>query len=339
MATLSVADSEPWLPSKPEFNFPSEFPYEFDSAPDSACADDDNDFFAGLTRRLTQQISLNPQKKRMVARSPESTLSGLGSMSVSSNGSPNGDLSPTKPTPFGAKSDTWDLIYAAADQVAKLKMKGEAQIYSSCKPAGFVPNQTQNPAGFYSFDLNVHPKNQYQQFSQEPAGAIKEQCPSVWGRPPPPQQQKLVRAANWQQIACGNARSVARPPPQHAWPPLQNQHYQQMQSSNSAFLSGGSGAKRECAGTGVFLPRRYGNAPPDSKKKPNPCSTVLLPAKVVHALNLNLNENEQAQPRFNPSFAADYAALLARRNAVLTQLQNKRAMLRPEARLPQDWSY
>ncbi|CAN1148212.1 hypothetical protein LINPERPRIM_LOCUS37952, partial [Linum perenne] len=71
-----------------EFNFPSEFPYEFDSAPDSACADDDNDFFAGLTRRLTQQISLNPQKKRMVARSPESTLSGLGSMSVSSNGNP-----------------------------------------------------------------------------------------------------------------------------------------------------------------------------------------------------------------------------------------------------------
>ncbi|CAN1314249.1 hypothetical protein LINPERPRIM_LOCUS29245 [Linum perenne] len=83
----------------------------------------------------------------MVVGSPKSTLSGLGSMSVSSNVSPNDDLSPTKPTSFGAKNDTWDLIYAAADQVAKLKMKGDAQIYSNCKPTGFVSNsnRTQNP--------------------------------------------------------------------------------------------------------------------------------------------------------------------------------------------------
>lgn len=31
-------------------------------------------------------------------------------------------------------------------------------------------------------------------------------------------------------------------------------------------LLGGSGLKKECAGTGVFLPRRYGN-PPESRKK------------------------------------------------------------------------
>ncbi|CAN1188323.1 hypothetical protein LINPERHAP2_LOCUS39256, partial [Linum perenne] len=130
---------------KPEFNFPSEFPYEFDSSPDSDCANNDDDFFAGLPRRLTQQISLNPQKKRMVAGSPKLTLSGL--MSVSSNSSPNDDLSPTKPTSFGAKNDTWDLIYAAVDRVAKLKMKGDAHIYNNCKPAEFASssNRTQNP--------------------------------------------------------------------------------------------------------------------------------------------------------------------------------------------------
>ncbi|CAN0909602.1 hypothetical protein LINGRAHAP2_LOCUS25870, partial [Linum grandiflorum] len=343
MATLSVSDSEAfWLSSAnnnhPEFNFPSEFPYDSDLLGGDDVAADEDDFFAGLTRRLNQQLSLKShQKKRVVAGSPESTLSGLGSMSVSSNGSPNGDLSPTDTAAFGAKNDTWDLIYAAADQVAKLKMNGDAQIY--CKPTGFA-NRTRNPAGFYSFDLNA-PKNQYQQFGQDPLRVSKQQCPLP---------------ANWPEIACGNrdrgligyeiSRSaVRRPaaPPPAGWTPLQNPNYRNQ--TNTAFLGGGSGAKRECAGTGVFLPRRYGFPPPESRKKPTP---VLLPAKVVHALNLNFIENEQApQPRFNPSFSADYAALLARRNAVLTQLQNKRAMLRNEAaagfshetRLPQDWTY
>lgn len=39
------------------------------------------------------------------------------------------------------------------------------------------------------------------------------------------------------------------------------------------------------------------------------CSTVLLPEKVVQALNLNfedMNVNGHAQPRFNSAFATDY---------------------------------
>ena len=55
--------------------------------------------------------------------SPQSTLSGIGSWS--SNGSPAAPSSqvPSPPTtPFGGQNDTWDLIYAAAGQVARLKM-------------------------------------------------------------------------------------------------------------------------------------------------------------------------------------------------------------------------
>lgn len=47
----------------------------------------------------------------------------------------------------------------------------------------------------------------------------------------------------------------------------------------------GSTASRECGGTGVFLPRR----PQDSKRKPA-CSTVLLPSRIVHALNLKIED-------------------------------------------------
>lgn len=48
-----------------------------------------------------------------------------------------------------------------------------------------------------------------------------------------------------------------------AWPSLYDKHHKQ--HTQHDFL-GGSGVKRECAGTGVFLPRRY-NHPPDPCKK------------------------------------------------------------------------
>ncbi|KAK4841945.1 hypothetical protein QYF36_013040 [Acer negundo] len=72
--------------------------------------------------------------------------------------------------------------------------------------------------------------------------------------------------------------------------------------------SGGSGGvKRKCTGTG--------------------CSTVLLSAKVVQALNLNfedIHSHVQAQQRFNGStgIGPNYDALMARRNALL-MLQNR----------------
>lgn len=56
-----------------------------------------------------------------------------------------------------------------------------------------------------------------------------------------------------------------------AWPSsVQVQHPKQQPHRNEppmrTVLLGGSGVKKECAGTGVFLPRRYGN-PPESRKK------------------------------------------------------------------------
>ncbi|CAI0412195.1 unnamed protein product [Linum tenue] len=380
MATLSVADPDHRVPLKPEFHFPSEFPYEFDSSPDTDSGDDEDDFFAGLTRRLTQQLSFKSQKNRVVVGSPESTLNGLGSMSVSSNGSPNGASSPTTtttPSPFGAKNDTWDLIYEAAGQVARLKMatassNGGASS-KSCSNFQGIPSS----GSFYPLSHNI-PQHmaQNQQLRHEHA-APKGQWPSVWERQ---QLQQQVKAANWQkfqppqpQISCSkgvyeSGRFVVRPPPQPlpAWPPLQTNRAQYNQnqtlaSSNlgtrasAGYVGGGFGSnsKRECAGTGVFLPRRYSNPTVDSKKKPAPsaCSAVLLPAKVVHALNLNMEETAsysgQGQSRINASFAADYAVLLARRNALLAQQQQKRAMLAESAlisheigaALPQEWTY
>ncbi|KAJ8771379.1 hypothetical protein K2173_026556 [Erythroxylum novogranatense] len=53
--------------------------------------------------------------------------------------------------------------------------------------------------------------------------------------------------------------------------------------------------------TGVFLPRRYGN-PPNHKKKQG-CSTILSPAKVVKALNLDY---VHFHPRHTNRFSSEY---------------------------------
>lgn len=82
------------------------------------------------------------QKFWVVARSPQSTLAHhLRSAGGSSNGSPNGYLSPPT-TPPGAKYDAvGDLIYLAAGEVAKLRLnRGYAEKALSVPPTQFYPD-------------------------------------------------------------------------------------------------------------------------------------------------------------------------------------------------------
>lgn len=89
----------------------------------------------------------------VLSGSPQSTLSGIGSWSgrstISSNGSPNGPSQVPSPptTPFGANNDTWDLISAAAGQVARLKMSGEGTNFSHHHGRGLLgPPRRPNPS-------------------------------------------------------------------------------------------------------------------------------------------------------------------------------------------------
>ncbi|VAH19790.1 unnamed protein product [Triticum turgidum subsp. durum] len=79
-------------------------------------------------------------------------------------------------------------------------------------------------------------------------------------------------------------------------------------------------AKRN--GTGVFLPRPAG-APAEARKKSG-CSTVLVPARVVHALNLNLDDLG-AQPRYAGGIVLDHDALISRSNAMLASQKMRAA--------------
>ncbi|KAI9080694.1 hypothetical protein K1719_037360 [Acacia pycnantha] len=332
------------------FGFPSEFPYEFYSfgvsssalsspvesvagstETDSTGSDVDEDFFAALTRRLNQSSlyetpkltvptccdrdKTEVQKTHGLARSPQSTLSGIRSWSGSS--AVSGDRSPSigsqvpspTTTPFPSKNDlAWDVIYAAAGQVARLRMNSEMSKYDFQNgaflgaPRPDIP-KTQAPPSIYS-------NQSFLQFQAQQAR--QQQCASVWGRQVKSdwlvqQQHKMqnraVRNVGYESVKCGRPSSVS----QSAWPPLQ-----------------------------------YGN-PPDSRKKSS-YAPVLLPAKAVHGRSLKCDDlNAVSRTGFSDSFATEYEAIMARRNALLMQPQRLSARAEEagnhDLRLPQDWIY
>nr|DAD45668.1 TPA_asm: hypothetical protein HUJ06_003898 [Nelumbo nucifera] len=98
---------------------------------------------------------------------------------------------------------------------------------------------------------------------------------------------------------------------------------------------------------------RYGGRPlglcssawPPLQQKPqagSACSTVLLPARVVQALNLNFDDMG-ACPRIHGVFAAtENDPVTARSNASLSQQKRgcrPQGSMNHEIRLPQDWTY
>ncbi|CAI8586241.1 unnamed protein product [Vicia faba] len=351
------------------FGFPNEFPYEIDSVETENS--DEEDFFAGLTRRLSQ-ASLNETRKeqltvqkpeekiRVMAGSPQSTLARIGSWSGrsggSSDGSPNGSTRVPSPTtvPFSAENDAWDVLYAAAGEVARLKMSVEASLVEIQNKRGVLgglppPVAAENrAAAFFS-----NPNPSLAQYNQ-----VKQQCDSVWGRQAQAQAQAQAhalaqaKATSWSTQVLNRGYDYegvkcTRPMPRSIWhSPIQAKH-----QNNPVLFNGsgsrpvsqiGSGVKKACGGTGVFLPRQYVAPLPESRNKTN-CASVLVPTRVIHALNMNIDDyNGGRQPRFSNDFGVDYESLLARKNALL--IQQRLRMQREEAasyeaRLPQEWTY
>ncbi|XP_038992134.1 uncharacterized protein LOC120115498 [Hibiscus syriacus] len=325
--------------------FPCEFPYEFDSfsalsSPVESVVEsketessDEDEFLSGLTRCLayswSQKLTVptlyrdKNEKKVALASSPRSTLSGLGYWSSSSNNSPVGPSQVPSPstTPFCAQNDTWDLIYAAAGQVARLRMSNEVPKYTNFSHGRALPKA----------------QNQTNQFNGRQVKA------SNWQAQVQQQQQQQIQ---------GRIRNNVVVLPQSSWPPLQVQSQPKQPQNHPGscmrpmFIHGSGGVKRECAGTGVFIPRRYNTSTTTEPRMKSGCSTALLPANVVQALNLNFPDttNRHGQPRFNPGFASNYGnptmsdALVARGNALLTQA-GRNYRQEGSINLPQEWTY
>ncbi|KAL9426143.1 hypothetical protein AB3S75_033007 [Citrus x aurantiifolia] len=371
--------------------FPFEFPYGFGAFGHSSSdlsspvesvvgstetESDEEDYIAGLTRQIAHStleddaLAADKTKARFVSGSPQSTLCTVGRGCGCGQGSSRG--SPGCQSQVSSPPETWDLLYAAAGEVARMRMNEESYGYHQHnggllgpprKPSPIsVPLKNHHPnhfdaaGGIYSrqHQLLSHQRlqaTQFQQLKHQQQQMMKQQQgSSVWGGPQQQTQSKpngLYQVGGMNRLTrsiSNNGRSLGLSP--SAWPALQHAATQPQQQQNGsgmrAVFLGAPSAKRECAGTGVFLPRRI-NTPTEPRKK-SACSTVLLPAKVVQALNLNFDEKGGPfYPRFGSFMPeSDSAALRSRNsNGVSYQKRNLRPQqaMSHEIRLPQEWTY
>ncbi|KAL8171538.1 hypothetical protein V2J09_023342 [Rumex salicifolius] len=334
------------------------------SSTETESSDDPDEFIAELTRHLAQSAlreraakphhhQPQPQEKSWcaLATSPQSTLTGFTGWT---NRRPGGSRTPPNQPPpaFDANhEEAWELIYAAAERVAKMRLNSQAQMMNQQQSVrrGLLSAshmELRTPPVRYNASQNNHIQQ------------IKNQVKQAWLS----QQQLQNRGGN----------SAVHGLPQSSYP-----HLRTLQQSNhrhhhlnntctggcggsaaagagmrAVFLggSGATGVKRQSTGTGVFLPRRVSsNSPTTEPRKKQGCSTVLLPARVVQALNLNLDEmNSHNHTHTQPYLAAtNHDILVARRNASLAAATQQRRGLRGEGPmshhetplLPQEWTY
>lgn len=290
---------------------------------------DEEDYLNELSRKLAQStlednlwktetnfgLESHHSKSSAMAGSPQSTLCGLKQMS--SRGSPNC----VSPAPaLNHTESAWGILYAAADEVARLRMAEEAssKYYNPIRNHIPQPPRRIPSPNFQFHQLEAAQLKQQQQHQQQHQQQYQQFIPPTRGRTP-----------------GGNMTPVALP--LSAWPTLQQSQQQQQQqqpgSGMRAVFLGNPTTKRESTGTGVFLPRQIG-APTEPRKKRG-CSTVLLPDRVLHALNLNL-EAQNGSNGGRPCH--DYDAEMRHRRSV-SMAEQRRRQVEKELRLPQEWTY
>ncbi|PWA39307.1 hypothetical protein CTI12_AA573160 [Artemisia annua] len=105
-------------------------------------------------------------------------------------------------------------------------------------------------------------------------------------------------------------------------------------SGMRAIFLNGSGTRNVTSGTGVFLPRSPTDATDHSRKKLG-CSTVLVPTRVLQALEQHFNNRESLSP--SNSLAQTHHNRQVKNDK--SQTQESVSVDHQESKLPQEWIY
>ncbi|XP_064977861.1 uncharacterized protein LOC103995033 isoform X6 [Musa acuminata AAA Group] len=268
-------------------------------------SDEEGDYLAGLARQMTHSFLLDDDSGILGLSAGDDAKHRLTARS-----SP--PCSPLEPP----KGDAWDPLHEAAEQTMWSKLTdaehGRWRVYEH-----ELLSQPRKPCTSKSTSPFLA-RHQLQ--------AARQQLSAGWER-----QIKARRGASHGGNRC--ALSLGSFP--SGCPPFQMQHRPQHGSGMRAVFLRSSGARKESIGTGVFLPRTAGSKTEPQKK--SACSTVFIPARVVQALNLNL----EAQTGCPGGFVLEQDALVGPRNPGRHHSLPPRpsAMTTPVSGLPQEWTY
>ncbi|THU70059.1 hypothetical protein C4D60_Mb08t21040 [Musa balbisiana] len=241
------------------------------------------------------------------------------------------------------KGDAWDPLHEAAEQTMWSKLTdaehGRWRVYEH-----ELLSQPRKPCTSKSTSPFLA-RHQLQ--------AARQQLSAGWER-----QIKARRGASHGGNRC--ALSLGSFP--SGCPPFQMQHRPQQGSGMRAVFLRSSGARKESIGTGVFLPRTAGSKTEPQKKSAAACSTVFIPARVVQALNLNLEAQtgcpggfvlEQGKLCDGSTHLCTVSDLCSHRSVVTSDAlvgprnpgrhhslpPRPSAMTTPVSGLPQEWTY
>ncbi|XP_065027174.1 uncharacterized protein LOC135651204 [Musa acuminata AAA Group] len=316
---------------------------------------DEEDYMKAITQQMARFFLRNddkdasvtaPSRAKAMARSPQSAP--CTRSSSNKGGSVNGPTLVSSPPLEQRSEETCDLLDEAPGQMMRLRRFGDLGL---CDRRILGPLMKQSPAmstacksanaGYYDLGpVLAHRQLQAAHFHHlKRQQAAKQRLSAAWGR----QCKARDSSVGYAESRCG------RPPDPSATacPPLRKPQHPPPGSGMRAVFLNSSGAGKESAGTGVFLPGTASNKLAPRKK--TGCSTVLVPDRVVQVLNLRL-EDFAAHPRFPGGFVLTHEALLGRSNAALShQKKNRHLNCQPptavaeaaadEIRLPRDWSY
>ncbi|XP_038905267.1 uncharacterized protein LOC120091342 [Benincasa hispida] len=311
---------------------PPSFPFEFGTFGEFSDFNSPGDLLKGSSEE-TQRDEEDCMARstiddgRVLSGSPQSTLydmgSGSGCSQVSSRESPKGNCKAQSP------SATSDLLHAVAKEVARIRMNESHGILHQNRgtPQVSVPvKNSTTGTGFYQ-KLDDLQHLQQKEIIQPQNLIIGEQINSAAGY----QQKQNHRMVQNGVMDCkGLSSSAWLPPPQG--------------SGMRTLFPGTQGGKRESAGTGFFLPR-HTNTEADERRKPA-CSTVLVPARVMKALNLNLDDicsHPHVKPFAGGRFGSENDVLLRleinRGRNYQKRNSRRESPIDHEIKLPQEWTY
>ncbi|CAK9877947.1 unnamed protein product [Sphagnum jensenii] len=226
------------------------------------------------------------------------------------------------------QSDAWDLLYAAAGEVVRLKRNEQQQ---QKRPLSSFPVsryhqqhvQSQHQPQAFSLQQQVPP-------SQMGAGGAGSRFLQSRQYPIHHQQHQAARSGVVGKGCQGQYRSERF---------MDYNNTSKWTAANGggsgmrAVFLGSGGSGRESSGTGVFLPRCAGNGP--ELKRKSVCSTVLLPSRIVQVLNLNV-DNMSSHPPLPSSFVHS-AAHTGKPSLLFKSVLHVNAG--PELSLPSEWTY